>query len=1026
MTAYISTQHTRGQIQHHSLYDDEMDDYHHYGADDDGYYDEEMEEVDDEDDDESASVLSVPDPNIDFDLVYALHTFAATVEGQASVVKGDALTLLDDTNSYWWLVKVLKTAEVGYIPAENIETPYERLARLNSHRNIELTRRDIQDAFPVPPSTKLSNSKKVTMDKNVQFQAQVIIGSSDDEDFEEEYEEWNENMASSDSDGDSSSDDDYEYYDKQQIYADDQSNIHPYEAQMQASTHPLQKLMANGPSQPTTGNGGRRPSNGSIQSGQNNQRSVPFRDTLDLEQSETIKISLTPTIARDDEGYAFHDPTKKANKLEKLIAGNDDPLQQRRNSKDKEKEKKEKTGIRKFFSRNSKDGKDKKAKKGGDRVSITDSMSETASLSSQSTGYSERERTGSVDSTQQHLYGHRAPNSQQPQYNGHGNLQQASPYTAQRVSHQQASPPVHGAQDIKSQQYQERLSIPDSPLSAQQSSPSSLSTSTHLQQPSVEPTQPFLLKIYAGNVNFGELFKTVPAYPSTTAMELVQQMVDDLDREIRSPTADASLEYYLSVKGVDGDMYTLVPSDKPLTIYHSLTAHLNTPMPSLKKARRISQLMSTTENAHMGGPKEGQDVEQVQFYLYTKTRRSEEGHLYIKATLFASEVIGQTSMLKQDQSRIDKVVSIPQYATVGDTTALLLEKFHVLNGVVDGCDMVDKIKSLRLQQAENHAVKYRLAASVRGQEFALTPDEKLINVFGENTPSVHYRRSSNPDRSSVTSLSSTTVPPQADETFFILRRLATVSPTTASALEGQSQTYPSRQRHHPKAHHAPVRKDTPMPHKVEWEQESNEPLPNQMDPLEDRSLVRETMESPQDILRMDSPQTLFEEPQPLGPAEDHATDEDNEDDHDDVLLKLDQALDNLAQTRDSNENLTEAITGAYRTQGDNSSISSSPVPGQFTESKEKQGHRRSVMDSMLFCQDFGMDELMVLIRGAARYAEKQQEEAEEQKRASLKRSSMAPSLRSEIMEIFKEDQMRLDQLDKELDRLMADTMRIYC
>ena len=35
-------------------------------------------------------------------------------------------------------MRVLKTEDVGYIPAENIETPYERLARLNKHRNVDL------------------------------------------------------------------------------------------------------------------------------------------------------------------------------------------------------------------------------------------------------------------------------------------------------------------------------------------------------------------------------------------------------------------------------------------------------------------------------------------------------------------------------------------------------------------------------------------------------------------------------------------------------------------------------------------------------------------------------------------------------------------------------------------------------------------------------------------------------------------------------------------------------------------------
>jgi hypothetical protein len=100
--------------------------------------DSDGEDRDDYMDDDGSSSLSIPNESIDFDLVYALHSFAATVEGQANVVKGDSLFLMDDSNSYWWLVRVLKTQEVGYIPAENIETPFERLARLNKHRNIDV------------------------------------------------------------------------------------------------------------------------------------------------------------------------------------------------------------------------------------------------------------------------------------------------------------------------------------------------------------------------------------------------------------------------------------------------------------------------------------------------------------------------------------------------------------------------------------------------------------------------------------------------------------------------------------------------------------------------------------------------------------------------------------------------------------------------------------------------------------------------------------------------------------------------
>lgn len=58
--------------------------------------------------------------DIDFDFVYALHTFVATVEGQANATKGDTMVLLDDSNSYWWLVRVVKDSSIGWT---RLETP---------------------------------------------------------------------------------------------------------------------------------------------------------------------------------------------------------------------------------------------------------------------------------------------------------------------------------------------------------------------------------------------------------------------------------------------------------------------------------------------------------------------------------------------------------------------------------------------------------------------------------------------------------------------------------------------------------------------------------------------------------------------------------------------------------------------------------------------------------------------------------------------------------------------------------------
>ena len=46
-----------------------------------------------DDDDDGSSSLSIPNESIDFDLVYFLHSFAAIVEGQVNVLKGDSLFL---------------------------------------------------------------------------------------------------------------------------------------------------------------------------------------------------------------------------------------------------------------------------------------------------------------------------------------------------------------------------------------------------------------------------------------------------------------------------------------------------------------------------------------------------------------------------------------------------------------------------------------------------------------------------------------------------------------------------------------------------------------------------------------------------------------------------------------------------------------------------------------------------------------------------------------------------------------------
>ncbi|TPX34854.1 hypothetical protein SmJEL517_g02587 [Synchytrium microbalum] len=144
-------------------------------------------------DDENETDSIALDDQIDIGegFVWALHTFVANLEGQVCVLKGDALELLDDSNSYWWLVKCMKTDEIGYIPAENIETPFERLARLNRQRNVALIAPGDADIDEITQQDEF----KVKLHVNFAESHTVIIEEID------EYEDGDEDLSTG---GDSS------------------------------------------------------------------------------------------------------------------------------------------------------------------------------------------------------------------------------------------------------------------------------------------------------------------------------------------------------------------------------------------------------------------------------------------------------------------------------------------------------------------------------------------------------------------------------------------------------------------------------------------------------------------------------------------------------------------------------------------------------------------------------------------------------------------------------------------------------
>lgn len=78
---------------------------------------------------------SSPPKELDPNKLYALFDFNGPDPSHLELLKDDSVVLLNDSDSYWWLVKRIGDDKVGFAPAEILETYHERLARLNCWKN---------------------------------------------------------------------------------------------------------------------------------------------------------------------------------------------------------------------------------------------------------------------------------------------------------------------------------------------------------------------------------------------------------------------------------------------------------------------------------------------------------------------------------------------------------------------------------------------------------------------------------------------------------------------------------------------------------------------------------------------------------------------------------------------------------------------------------------------------------------------------------------------------------------------------
>ncbi|KAI8282341.1 Tip elongation aberrant protein Tea4 [Colletotrichum sp. SAR11_57] len=311
--------------------------------------------------------------DIDFEFVYALHTFVATVEGQANATKGDTMVLLDDSNSYWWLVRVVKDSSIGYLPAEHIETPTERLARLNKHRNIdvvapsqeEMNLSDLDQLSATMLGDQAGEKSKSTFKtalrkkkKTVAFAPPTFVDysdidySSDEEDMEEMFSQQQGQQQQ-----------------QQQQQAATQQSTEEAEDET-AKVEPLKprtikevKVAEPAKKEEVAEDDGKRDSGEIFEKpeGPSRSRNGTVRNTDSFFKDETVetkKITLTPNLLRDDNSSrpSTTESVKQRPSLDKLDKELQPDKKDDKKKKDKDKKEKDKkpSAIRSFFSRKDK------------------------------------------------------------------------------------------------------------------------------------------------------------------------------------------------------------------------------------------------------------------------------------------------------------------------------------------------------------------------------------------------------------------------------------------------------------------------------------------------------------------------------------------------------------------------------------------------------------------------------------------------------------------------------------------------
>ncbi|KAF9958257.1 hypothetical protein BGZ72_000655 [Mortierella alpina] len=815
--------------QHHMDMDIHQDD-----DEDEDDFDDDMEEhdedqVDDEmmdEEEEGSETMSLTEEDIDFNLVYAFHTFVATQEGQASVVRNDSLMLLEDTNVYWWLVRVLKTGVIGYIPAENIETPFERLARLNTYRNVALSApssewgtfdQHIQPLDPAILEQRSQNRRSVIFTaQNEYLEASETEWTSEEEeeegdwyDDEDEDEDEDEDGDGEDEEGDDD-DDEIEQVqgelDLQDVQGDGEDEVETSEihsddyddrtekSALQLEAERVQQEILNDQRQQEAAAANakaeadakrQKPAQDQAIKDDGEEATVtnryrkPLLDEKDLfSNAEPRVISLTPAIARDD--TVILRPQAATSKGRGLRLS-EDSLRQ---PQSQQQQLQTKPAFKALVSPTT--GLRSPTLDSEDEESTRRAMAERkeAKLSA-ILGNGKNDNTEPLARKSKEEYEQGLPPAvvtvKKPgkfkSLFGVGksskDKERKEKERLEKERQKNAAKNSGSSSGISNSLFRTRSNSNGSMGSG---APSSSSSTSHLspaaaaEKADATQREIMTLRVYPGNVDFGaSMYKTVVVTPTTMASEIAHQAVVKFRL---APDGTASTgDFYLTVKGMDGDETVLQATDKPMAIYQSLTAHLTTPLPANHRLSisSVSSMMSVNSSGshssvsntlststtvssqptlrRTGSGRPDPQQRSIRFLLNKKIRRAnsllvsslpstpttptapQEDFFWVKVICQAQDLPQSMLLVEGMGSAMDKADPrahnqmvatkvehwIPMHATsnAGDVIFKSLEKIGIRSGVVDGVPE-SVLAAKRVTVPNGLVIEYQLGLKLNG------------------------------------------------------------------------------------------------------------------------------------------------------------------------------------------------------------------------------------------------------------------------------------------------------------------------